>query len=264
MRKKKLQKSDNLKLAFVFFFVLLGIVCFSFIIKLFLVVKNSHFDGQHRFTLAIESTHPEVISFDPGTSTISIVSIKKQFGNGVLAQFLGIPIDATVATNMDTQAPVASQLKVLLVHHAGGRSVNLVDLARLLLFTQGVSPNSYKTSQLNGNEDTKTVDVTLSSFFTDATIVSENKQIEIINASGISGFGNRLARVITNMGGQVILVKTADQLRTASSLAIDGNMTYTAEKLQNFLHVSLTHMGQGTLADIVITLGTDMTGVKSF
>ena len=97
----------------------------------------------------------------------------------------------------------------------------------------------------------------VSSFFTDQQIALEKKRIQIINGTDITGAGNRLANVISNMGGDVVIVLTSDKEEPVSKIIYSGNKSYTVEKLSSLLNFSNAKTNETFLANVIIILGKD-------
>jgi hypothetical protein len=92
---------------------------------------------------------------------------------------------------------------------------------------------------------------------TDTDIASESVSIQIINATNISGVGQRLGKVLTNMGANVVDVSSAQTMQKKTTIAYYGEQSYTLGRLQKILAVKATKLTRQPIANIVITIGTD-------
>ncbi|KKQ29054.1 MAG: hypothetical protein US43_C0009G0001, partial [Candidatus Levybacteria bacterium GW2011_GWA1_37_16] len=91
----------------------------------------------------------------------------------------------------------------------------------------------------------------------DTSIEKDHQTIRIINGTEVIGLGNRLARLITNMGGDVIIVATSDSLIKKSSILYIDKKTYTVERLQKVLGYEVAKEENNAISDITIVIGED-------
>jgi hypothetical protein len=94
-------------------------------------------------------------------------------------------------------------------------------------------------------------------FFTDETIVNENKSIQVINGTGVSGFGSKFSRMLTNSGATVISVTTARKEVSKTTITYFGESSYTVEKIEKILKEKAKLLQKKGISDIIITLGKD-------
>lgn len=257
----KKNKSNNLNLAFLFVVLVLGLILISIFFKLVFVIKDSRFDGAHKFTLAFfEKEETDVVSFSPQNKSISILKIDAKVKQGELGKFLEIPIDGEVKT--DASAINEKNVSSSLLHlefslgNLSGK-VTSIDILRLYLFARSVSSNSIVIREFTSDltDDQKSTILSLS--FTDPQIYQDNQSIEIINATDAFGLGNRLADVITNIGGNVVLVETSEDNKDTSQITYYKDKSYTANYLSNYLGFKLIKSDKRGVADVIILLGKD-------
>ena len=91
----------------------------------------------------------------------------------------------------------------------------------------------------------------------DSFIENERQTIKIINGTGVSGLGSRLARFITNMGGNVIMVATENGKEKKSYISYIDKRTYTVKRLQKILGYEVVRNKDNTLSDVTIVIGED-------
>lgn len=132
--------------------------------------------------------------------------------------------------------------------------MNHLDCLRLFLFARGVGSSDIYQRELTGN----TTDVQrynlISLTFTDPAIRRENQSIQIVNASSTYGLGAKLANLITNIGGTVVLVSTGEVV-SKSQIAYYGKRTYTVDKLSEILGIPAKETNSKGVADVIITIG---------
>lgn len=258
MRRKKSSgfQNKNLKTAYVFSAVVFTLILVSLIFKIIIVIKNSNFDGANRFTLGVfESSETAVLSFSPKNSSIFLLKIKGQTVRGEIGKYLQIPIDATLSANQNiTKNTLPSDLtRILFNLKDANTNLTVVDLLRLSFFARTVPPSSVE-EKVFLTQEREEIQTIASSYFTDPQIVEDKQSIEIVNSTDIPGLGNRLANLITNMGGNVILVSTADN-DNASSVGYWGDKTYTVSKLSSVLGFATKKISQKSIADLIIVIG---------
>lgn len=100
--------------------------------------------------------------------------------------------------------------------------------------------------------------------FTDPAIYGENQTIQIINASNISGVGGGLASLITNLGGNPILVTTAGSAQNTSKIIYYQTETYTVKRLSSYLGFSVEESDKKEISNVIIIIGTDKIKTLNF
>ncbi|MBI2431219.1 MAG: LytR C-terminal domain-containing protein [Candidatus Levybacteria bacterium] len=275
MRVKKKQDANNktLRMAFVFIALVLSLIVGSYASKIFQIAKESLFDGSHRLTVLFEHT---VISFAPWEKSISVLEVEmvEKVNYQTLSVMLGLPIDGFVISSHPFE-PVKESRQVLSLLWRGfikqdSLETNLTtfDFARLWLFTR-FTPSyqfvkkDYRVISLDDVLSDTQLDKLMASLFLDVALSEEKVSIYIVNASGVTGLGNRIARLLTNVGGNVVAVSTGDSMLPVSEISAANMDTYTLKKIRRLLPYKVTMLNKKTIADIVITLGKDKSGLFS-
>ena len=80
-----------------------------------------------------------------------------------------------------------------------------------------------------------TIATIVSTALTDQDISSENITIQVINATNVTGLAQRLGRVLTNLGADVVDVSSAQNNQAKSTIMYFGNDSYTLDWLQKYL-----------------------------
>lgn len=260
MKRGKSKSGKNTKFAIIFFVLIGVIVMSSLIYKAVSLVARSRFDNHHRFNVLLsDSKNIKILSFAPDENLISSLQIKDSNNNLDIYKFLEIPIDATILTdsenfNKDIPSLLGSAVLNYKDNHSG---LTVVDVIRLLLFAKTVKTESVHSDELATDLDESERDKILAALFEDDKISNEKVSIEIINAAGEQGLGNRIARLITNMGGNVLIVSTSSDLENKSYISYKGKKIYTLEKLKNLLGFEMIDKNQQEIGDITIRLGKD-------
>lgn len=267
--KQNQQTGKTVRFALLFFVFIFLIIIGSFVIKGITILKSSLFDGEHRFTVFLQSnnnTRHALLSVSPKESTVSILHIdgKKISSPQELSLLLGLPIDAVVLQQGDDLIFLKSKFWDFIYSYKKVKTnMTFLDAARLFIFTKGIpeyniSEKTYSfLPDVSDQQDTTALDTLISSLFADSAITDEKRSIHIVNASGVLGLGNRVARIITNMGGNVVAVTTGDSMLPVSEIAYSEKESYTVQKLQRLLNVKSVLTNKHAISDIVVILGKD-------
>ncbi len=281
MRNKKKQGTGKKVLwAFLFSFFIFLVIAISFFVKLVGVFQAGLFDGEHRFTVLLrsekESDKVALVSFSPRENRVVMLFIsgKKEEINspGKLSWFLGVPIDGFIVYPFSLQGQSSDQKtsqfltnifkNVVLYYSLAKTNLTVLDAARIWLFVRNVPAHNISNATyqqfLNPQKmQDETLDTFVSSLFADNVVTNEKVSIHIINASGVSGFGNQFARIISNSGGNVVAVTTGDSILPTSEIAFANKETYTLKKLEKILQCKAIPVEKQTISDIVVILGKD-------
>ena len=259
------KNGSNLKLAGLFIVIVLGLILISGLFKLLLIVKESKFDGSHNFIVSfVGKNRTQVVSFSPQNRTISILDVESKYNNG-LAKILEVPIDGIINLQDSDKNNISSTLlKSAFSFGASLKKITILDSFRLFLFYKTVQQNNIYERQLSSDlNDAQTATVTTLSM-TDTSVYQENQAIQVINASDVPGIGSRLAALIINIGGNVVLVSTLDKTVQNSKIVYFGKESYTVKKMSSYLGISPENSAQRGVADVIITIGTDKADSLSF
>jgi hypothetical protein len=264
MSRKK--NGKNLKLAGLFIIFVLGLIVFSTLFKFLLIVKASKFDGSHNFIVGfIGKNVNKVVSFSPQNRSISILDVNIKDSNNNLSRLLEIPIDGTIISQNPNKDNISSVLfKSAFSLDRSLKNLSTLDAFRLFLFSKTVSPNNIAQRKLlpEFNDAQKSTIILLS--LTDSSIYRENQSIQIINAADVHGAGTRLATLITNIGGNVVMISTSDETIQNSKIVYYGNESYTVKKLSSYLDFPAIKADKRGMADVIITIGKDKAGNLKF
>jgi len=267
MRKNE-KKGKNTKIALIFFLIVFFFVAVSLILKFIQVLKNSSFDGSHSYNLAIiEEKNSWIISFSPEAKSISILDVRGKTGEESLNHLLNLPIDAVIKRDdlKIENSNIASNLfKVFFSSFNLAAKPTFIDIFRLALFAKSVPQSSVFEKSVNVNADDLVKQQIVSSIFLDSTIVSEKKTIEIINATDTSGLGARLAALVNNIGGDIVLVVTSEKNENNSKVIYYGDDSYTVDRLSSIFDFPKVRKNGGAIADVIIVIGNDSVDSKSF
>jgi len=270
MKNAAIHESKSLKTFYLYACIVAILICISLTVKVFFIFQQSLFDPSHDFTVAVlkNKNVKEILAFHTQTPTLEVLMIHdNKIPYDSLAKNYGIAANAYIQPDSDAQlgSDVTTFFWSSILHTATWQTnLTLVDKIRLLLLAKNVTPNNKTVDDISLQNPGPEVNTILSSAFIDQDIATENISIQIINATNIAGFGQRLGRVLTTLGANVVDISTAQNTQGKSTIAYYGNSSYTAQSLEKLLRLSATRMNKQTIANIVITLGTDKSNTIEF
>lgn len=257
MKKQSPKSGESIAWAIAFLGLLAAIIIASFIWKLVLFLEKSSFDGSHQFILAAIGQKGQLIAFNPDEQSIQVVDFVPTSSENPQKRF-ALPVDGVIKENNDG---VRQLLFAALMHH--DTTLSPVDVIKLLLFTSTLPKDSVSTEMLPGDDQQAVLRIPR--LFQDKSLYAEGRSITIVNATDVSGLGTRLAKLLTDIGANVIMVTTADSPQDHSSLIYSGETSYTLSRLEKILHLTAhAASAQPAISDITITIGTDMAQTQVF
>jgi hypothetical protein len=270
MKKSAHPDNKSLKTVFLYLAIVFVIICISLAIKVFYIFQQSKFDPAHEFALVIvqHNNVKEIIAFHPETSAISLLQIEDQnLPYATLAKDYGIATDGYIEDQEEINAnsDITALLWASIMHTTTWQSnLTVLDKLRLIFFAKNVSINNKSIEQVSLIKKTPDLNTVIATALNDQDIASENVTIQIVNATNVSGLGQRLGKVLTNMGANVVDVSSSQKTQQKSTIAYFGNDTYTVDHLQKILGIEASKIIKQTIADIIITIGTDKKNTTEF
>ncbi len=260
-RKKRRENKDNLNLVIIFCIFVFFLVFISLSVKIISIIGRSSFDGNHRFTISIgkhnSNMSTEIVSVSPETQVMTHIAIP----NLTISQAqkrLEIPIDGEIVySNGDKIGTNTDFGKAIINYNSISTNLTIIDLIRLWLVVKTIPASNQKEIVFDSQESDLVLDKMSYSLLSDYSVIKEKLSIQIVNGTDISGLGTRLARFITNMGGNVVEVSTSDNSISKSQITSIEGMSYTASKLSKVLNFPLEKNKKGGVSDIVIIIGKD-------
>lgn len=266
MKIKNNSSLRNTKIAIVFFALLAFIVGISLIFKIINIISASQFDGSRRFTLAItNSSNIEVMSLSPSSKDIAIFKLKNNMKPAEAGRLLGVPIDGFIASgSLDlNQKTDLLLMNTIFNYNIIKTNLTIIDLLRIALLAKTI-PKSSISVKIVKDTDGLALDKLVGRLVRDVLIEKDRETIQIINATEVIGLGNRLARLITNMGGNVIIVATSDSSKKKSKISYIDKKTYTIERLRQVLGYETVRETNNAISDITIVIGEDKINILPF
>lgn len=265
MKRKKKGEARNTKIGLYFFVFILGVILISLLLKGFTIIKNSKFRDDSRFNFLITNNKAsQVVSFLPQNHSISVLKIEGSIKD--INKFFEVPLDGEVRYDSLDLNKTPSSLAWDIFFNFKDIKTNFtpLDLFRIFLFTKTANPGNFALRSVSVNSDEATRDKISLFLFSDPKIADENLSVEVVNATDVYGVGNRLARLISNISGNVILVSTSQSKEDKSVILYKGKKSYTLERLSRLLGFHFSESKDQTLADITIHIGKDYKNLSSF
>lgn len=257
--KKKEAALSNTKIAIVFFVLLTLIIGISLICKVIAVIKAGQFDDSKRFTLTLDNgRNIEVMSLSPSSKDIVIFKLNDGTPPAEAGRLLEIPIEGFISSDSLDLSQKTNSFFINAIFNYNRLKTNLtiVDLFKLAILSKIIPENSVNIRTV-GDASGLALDNVVNHLVTDPLIEKDNQTIQIINATAVGGLGNRLAKLITNMGGDVIIVATENNLRQKSVISYIDKKTYTVERLRKVLGYEAVRGVDNAISDITIIIGKD-------
>lgn len=266
MKRKTAPVVSNTKIAIVFFVFLAFVIGISLTSKLIALIGASQFDDSRRFTLSITNgKSTEIMSFSPVTKNVVIFKFDENANVTDAGKLLKVPIDGSIThSSLDLDIRVdALFINTILNYGKIKTNLTVIDLIRLTVLAKA-TPESAVNIKRVGDPDGLDLDNLVGYLVSDPQIEKDNQTIKIVNGAGVSGLGNRLARLITNMGGNVIIVATSDSPVSKSFISYIDDKTYTVNRLEKILGYKATKGTDNAVSDITITIGEDKVNASPF
>lgn len=263
-------ESKSLKTFYLYIVLVILVIIVSLLIKGIFVIRQSRFDSGHDFTLAVteQNKAKEIIAFHPQVPAVSTLTIEdNNVAYTSLAKEYGISPDGyiEVKNNADLNTEITSFMWSSIIQSENWQSnLTIFDKMRLLLLAKGVTTNDKTVQMISLINQAPQTDTTIINALTDQDIADENSSIQIVNATQITGFGQRLGRVLTNLGANVVDVSTSQDPQKKSTIQYFGNKTYTVGRLERLLGITATKITTQSIADIIVTLGNDKSNTIEF
>lgn len=249
---KNTHTQKGLRLAVLFCFLVIGIIVFSVGLRAALAVKGSSF-GDFRYNILVNSTEPEIISIakNDEDEKIEVLEANKEDMENISA-----PINSVIDSK-DRLTQENFKTKLIQLLFKAQSNIPILDKLKIAIFIFRTDSDeiNFISSPIDAHE--------LSSILRDRTLSQETVPIQVINASGVSGLGNRLANTITAAGGSVVLVTSQDKA-VRKSIIKYKNSSQTFKYLSSYLGFSAEKTQLSEVADVIIILGEDSALTKKF
>lgn len=268
--KKQSSSGKSTRNILLFSLLTLAIIVLSLIVKILLLFSQSTFDSTHQFVLAVRELPSSAVFlvFAPDKNNITDVTFDGGNKNIDFRSEFSIPEDAEVIMQKGNVVNTPQTILTHLLFHLSSYPhyhINLADVFRMYLFTQSIQQNALYYKQVAINSPIKEKDGVIQFAFTDHLLYQQEMSIGILNAADVPGLGTRMAKLIQNIGGNIISVSSADTPVKNSNISYSGKKpSYTAIRLSKIFGYPLVKMQNAAISDIIITLGTNYSSYPGF
>lgn len=256
MKKAKKENIKSINLALYFGLLVLLIIIISITFKTIDIIRKSEFDSKNRFTVAVlNDKNVDIISVNPSSGEQDGIRVVNAGSLDSLDEF-SIPIDVFVKSEFDFSSDSKSVFLKMLLHKRELEStLNVLDLLKLSIYSFGVNGENFSYQNIEP-DSTSELNNLSSSEFIDETISRDKVNIQVTNSTETSGLGNKIAKTITNLGGNVVLVNSHKE-EIGESVIYYKEDSYTVKKLSKVLNIKAQKNETNSIADIIIMLGKD-------
>ncbi len=269
-RKVVVKESKSLKTFYIYIVLVLLAIGVSFVIKLIFIIQQSKFDGRQHFTVVVtkEQKVKEIIAFNPKVSSMAVLTVKDaNVSVSSIVKDYGIASDAQLEVNdaVSLGQDVTLTLWDSVAHFTSIKTdLTVVDLLRLTVLSKDITTNNKIVRDISLSQKNSENNTIIARALNDPMLASENISIQIINAADTTGVGQRLSRVLTNMGANVVEVSTSLTPQPKSKIEYFGETSYTLDHLKSFLDFPTSELTRQPIANIVIILGEDSRNTSKF
>lgn len=271
MEHKALKKSSrsNMFYIVILIFTILILTIISLGIKFVKLLSDSVFTTPS-FNVLVLDQNARVIHVDKKNHEIAIFQIDNagqeisRLTNLGAALTFRVPIDARITYDSDSK--VDNKRFFSLKHIANSlfgssgaqyKKMNASDVMKMYLVARSIERGQMKIVRREEKylkQPNKDIDEELTDAFRDETIVNEQVSVEVVNATGIPGFGSRMSQILENAGYNVIAVRNGEKV---DSQIIDRttNPGFTQAYLSRFLGIPLTSDSDTPVADVSVVFG---------
>ena len=256
MKAGKKDNNKSLSLAVYFGLLVFLIIVVSVVFKVIDLARSSKFDGKNRLTVAfVSDKHIDLISVSPQDGTLVKLVINNVSKTSSLKKDY-VPIDAHINVDSDFNSSVKSYfIKAFFRMSNIKTNLTVFDLIRLSMYSGSVSKDKINSKTVDAG-DSKKLSVYAGSLFIDPKISEEKVAVQITNSADVPGLGNSLAKYISNIGGNVVLVNTSQNPEEKSRIYYRDD-SYTLKKLSKVLDLKPENKDIGSISDIIIVIGKD-------
>lgn len=258
-------KNQSIKYLKIFLLVVLVGAVFSIAFKVFRVIDN-HKLKSDSYNILYLSKDAYAVQFNTNEKKLNMISIKNA-GNELSKNsriknslILGIPFDGMIIDLKDNLDFFLSNKKIVSVILSGKRksinNLNEFDILKLY-FSYKFSGLKKTTKVVNDIADKSMVEQFVEEDFVNKSIFNDKSSLEVINATGINGFGTQVSQMLKNEGYNVVSV-TSQTASFGSSKIINRTVDSPYfKKLVGFFNLPNEREEGTAVADITIILQND-------
>ncbi len=183
-------------------------------------------DKNEPINIVIAESDTAVLSLDPNKKEVLLVKIPEDISNNLLGESLvrqvsrnlGVPITGYLEVSGDYRESTSEKLveklranlfEWILIYPSLKSNLSPSELVDLAIILSKVRFDKIATLELPEDLDKNDIDLKTSQKFIDSQVREDSATIAIFNATSEPGLANIAARVVNNLGGNVIFVTNA-------------------------------------------------------
>ncbi len=246
-----------------FFLIVFIFIIISLIARFIFLLQKSTFNPIS-YSVFINSDNPRIIVLNNDLKQMWVVKVPNISSSRIRESIvLGVPIDGRVKNENITSNNFSSIPIILDQIFAPWKyayeDMTVLDGMRMAASSYSLSKKDISSSEIKVSKDGDLVGITqdqLYTIFKDPKIIDEQKSIEIVNATAVTGLAGSVGRVIKNVGGNVVSITSGDKRprTTVTGQVKSETLTRIARLLgaQEIVDENLS-----SLADIQVIVGSD-------
>lgn len=249
-------KENSLAIAFIFICSIVLLLLGGLLLKLFLVLRASTFDGVHQYIVEVDESLQKgaLVAFNPSNKTVTVLTITGKV-DSTFGKYLQVPVDASVSMPLPEDS--SKIVEQMIFSGKNEKNITVVDEVRLMLFVNSLKQSDFNKQSLTLPVDQTVTEKLLPSLFVDNTLYFDNESVSIVNATGESGVGSEVAHMMGLIGINVLSVTTADEDSDKTTLTGVHTDTYTMKRIERLFHTTATTNTNNVISDITLTIGKD-------
>lgn len=267
-RKKRTNNIAYLKLFILAVFFLSIVSIFIRSAKLY-IGRSNKWESFNLLVLGETDRTFDLVSLDKKKRTVSIVRIleaqispdKTRLEKSIL---LGVPVDAQLRQKSSgtrknsniSQFSKSSLVSILTTRNFIFENMNAFDLLKIYFYNLSIPKSNVRRVEV---ERVESLSQDIYDYFRDQVVVNEGQSIEIVNASEVDGLGGRVARMLENVGFNVVSVSSSG--KQSSRLIYRGEYNYTVKRLVSIFSsqgkFQVEQKQESSVADVTVILGSD-------
>lgn len=254
----KKREGKYIVLSIFFCLLVFASVGISLAIKLANTIFISSFDDKHQFIVFIEKNNnaKSIVIFLPDNKTISSINFLDNKDASSSGKYFYLPIDAQIYSPGSNNG--ISYLKSAILNGDSKNTLTFVDKFKLWLFASQIKETSFKEENISISENPENVEKVVLKYSQDPTLYQDGKTVAVINSSGITGGGARVAKLLSNLGANVVSVTSSDKLQDFSKIYYSGKTSYTTLRFQKiFKIIPEKNTSNLNIADVILVVGKD-------
>ena len=265
MRSKKSKDvRNNLNLAIFFLGAIFLLILFSLLVKIFIVLGDSKFNANSPFNILVQGKdNASLVTISSKDKKLSAIVLNGNVNRKDAQNLLGIKVDSQIESNsFEVSNGIKTEIGGLFQDYKTLQSdLSFFDRLKIIFYIKFFPKEEVTERTLSLSASQSEIDAIISDLVSDKNIIEEAKSIEVINASGIDGIGAKAARIISNMGGNVVLISTSKDPSASSVVEYREERGYTAQKLSSVFGFEIKKSERASIADVIMVVGKNRGGI---